>query len=251
MQFIKMKWKGYKMRQLFRQKCKDNDQAKLANIISIISLLVAIIALLMSTIPQIVPWNNDYVAKANAGDVYSQMFLAEHYYEIGDYGEAIYWYKLASIENSKYQAYAYNNLGVIYAKGYGLSDYQIDGYRRFELALNLFQKAAEGGAVKNDNTQVLLKSNTDECFPNVNYDELIASLEDYDESYVVATEYEYRKISKGAVFWEGNKKYTGGQCVYVANEKGYTEKYYVYYVQTYKDISEIPEYKFEYLRDIG
>jgi len=79
--------------------------------IAVCSLAVALIALLLSVNPKIIPWNRNHIGRANVGDVYSQMFLAEHYFEIGDYSEAIYWYKIASIEPSEYQVYACNNLG--------------------------------------------------------------------------------------------------------------------------------------------
>lgn len=61
-----------------------------ANIISSISVLIAAVAVVVGMYPQIIWGNDNYAAKANAGDVYSQLFLAQYYYEIGEYKDAIY-----------------------------------------------------------------------------------------------------------------------------------------------------------------
>lgn len=105
------------------QKTEKSTRAErvstIANIISSISVLIAAASVIIGMYPQIIWGNNDYHAKANAGDVYSQLFLAQHYYEIGEYKDAIYWYKTASsAKDNDYRAIACNNLGYLYAQGY-------------------------------------------------------------------------------------------------------------------------------------
>lgn len=238
------------MSKLTRTRIRGSRQARFANIISCVSLLVAVIALIVSTIPQIIPWNKDHISRANAGDACSQMFLAEHYFEIGDYNEAIYWYKMATIEPSKYQVYAYNNLGFLYAQGFGLSDYENDGYRRFDIALHLFLKADKAGVKQgNENAKVLLMTHGAESFPESDYDELYAQLV-CEESYVVSAAYEKSKTYKGNVFWDNNKKYiyVGAFTEVMQNEV--TQTAYRYYVYTYEPDFEKTEFRLIYLDNI-
>ena len=82
-------------------------------IIPYISLVLSIVAFMFSTFPQTNPFNTNPLEKANAGHSKSQMFLAHHYYEIGDIEESYYWYKIASTTNGKYQAAALNNLAYL------------------------------------------------------------------------------------------------------------------------------------------
>ena len=117
----------------------------IANLFTVFGVLVALAVLITGLYPQMVAKNDNHFAKANAGDTYSQMFLAEHFYEIGEYDEAIYWYKIASAAENDYSYYACNNLACLYANGYGLSDYEQSGYRRFDIAVSLFEKAREYG----------------------------------------------------------------------------------------------------------
>lgn len=107
-----------------------------------ISVVVSVFEFTISICPQLIWWNTNYLERANAGDIYSKMFLTEHYFEVGDYNEAIYWYKIAAMADSKYQANAYNNLGVLYAEGYGISDDVGDGYMWYEQSLKMFLNAS-------------------------------------------------------------------------------------------------------------
>ncbi|MCH5352096.1 MAG: hypothetical protein J1E06_01285, partial [Acutalibacter sp.] len=76
---------------------------KLAGIFAVVGVFIAWQSLHTALYPQDIEGNQNYVDMANAGDTYSQMFLAEHYFEIGEYGDAIYWYKLATINKGIYQ----------------------------------------------------------------------------------------------------------------------------------------------------
>lgn len=71
--------------------------------LDIVAIGISFIALIVSILPQFIPWNSNKYDRANAGDVEAQMFLAGHFFEIGDYNEAIYWYKIASSEEGKYK----------------------------------------------------------------------------------------------------------------------------------------------------
>jgi len=111
-------------------------------IIAVLSLVISVLSFLFATFPQLNPFNSNIVEKANAGDLKSQLMLAEHYYEISDTAESIYWYKIASAQESAYQAMALNNLAYIYANVDSLAEWD-----RFTLvkAYKIFLKAGEMG----------------------------------------------------------------------------------------------------------
>lgn len=79
----------------------------------IISVTVAIFTFILDVFPDINVFSSNYEKKAQAGHSASQIFLAHYYYEICDYEQSIYWYKLASAKG-KYCAEANNNLAVLY-----------------------------------------------------------------------------------------------------------------------------------------
>lgn len=84
-------------------------------IIAILAIIVSILSLVFSTWPQCNPLNTDLKARANAGDIDSQLFLAHHYYEVGDNKESLYWYKIITIDKAyEHYALAANNLACIY-----------------------------------------------------------------------------------------------------------------------------------------
>lgn len=204
----------------------------ISSVFSSISVIIAALSFVSSIYPQVIWWNDNYIKKANTGDVYSQIFLANHYYEIGDYGESIYWYKIASTaEKSNYRYFAYNNLGYLYAKGLGFSENYNEELCRFEKALLLFEKAAEYNKIPSDNIRLLLELYSKEDFPrisNTEYEELLAR---YDvNNCVESVSFEYCDISHGPTFWKDNKKYVGGQYVVTMDGTGK----YLYRVYTYK-----------------
>lgn len=209
----------------------------IATVFSSFSVIVAIVTLLISMYPQLIWRNTNHFEKANAGNVYSQLFLADHYYEIGEYGESIYWYKIASTsEKSNYSYVACNNLGYLYANGYGISDNFSEEFYRFEKALLLFDKAAKYFEAPRNNIRILLKTSSKENFPNISenrYDSLLAQYE--VDNLVESVSYEYCDISYGTIFWKGNKKYVGGQ--YVVNSDGVGQ--YFYRVYTYAENTDV------------
>ena len=138
--------------------------------LAIVAIGISFIALIVSILPQFIPWNSNKYDRANAGDVEAQMFLADHFFEIGDYNEAIYWYKIASSEEGKYQAIACNNLGYIYATAFVPTDETsynsklIKAYQSFSKASRLGLKSGR------ENAAMILYINSPEDFPDINYD---------------------------------------------------------------------------------
>lgn len=138
--------------------------------IDIVALAVAVVSFLFSVFPQMNPFNDNLIEKANAGDVDSQMTLANLYYEIGNTGESVQWYTVAASHGGDHQAKAINNLAVIY-----LSDDRFDVTRQEnELdAMKMFKAAVELGEVDAaKNLYLLLISNPKEIFGD-NYSECL------------------------------------------------------------------------------
>ena len=225
---------------------------KLAGIFAVVGVFIAWQSLHTALYPQDIEGNQNYLDMANAGDTYSQMFLAEHYFEIGEYGDAIYWYKLATINKGTYQAAAYNNLGVIYARGFGLSDSESDGFYRFQKAYQLFRAASNLGLPQGkENAIYVLRTNDRKCFPDISEIEINSLLKN-SYSEVESSAYETFVIYKGPVFWENNTKYTySGSVLMPWNDTQLVRTYYMYYGQTYKDNIEITPYEFVRLEDIN
>lgn len=225
-----------------KQEINWEKASHIATTLSSISVVIAIVTLAISMYPQLIWKNTNHIEKANSGDIYSQIFLADHYYEIGEYNDAIYWYKVASTTKNHNLSYiAYNNLGFLYAKGYGISDFNEDWYR-LEKALSLFIKAAKYSKTAIDNLCILLKTSSRNDFPNISntqYEELLLQ---YDiNNSIESISYEYSDISLGPILWKDNKKYVGGQYVLESNGIG---KYF-YRVYTYKESNVVLEqYKY-------
>ena len=104
-------------------------------VIAVLSFILAAFSFLFSTLPQLNPFNFNLVERANAGDLKSQIMLADHYYEIADAAESIYWYKMASAQESQYQAALLNNLACVYVNSNSLLEWDsttiIKAYKTF------------------------------------------------------------------------------------------------------------------------
>lgn len=130
-------------------------ESKLKAFLNCFSIVLSIAAFFLSLFPQINPLNANYTQKAEAGDVEAQMFLAEHYFEVGEEQDSHYWYKIAAMYFGDHQAAALNNVAYIgLTYGYyndSLLDYQ-------NKALNMFKKAAAlGDKAAVQNMYTLLK----------------------------------------------------------------------------------------------
>lgn len=91
------------------------------------------------------PEYTDYLSRAKSGDVYAQMRMAKLFKEANNYADSIYWYINAAEQESKYQAIAYNNLGWLYANGYGLNEYPKISSYRYDKAFTMFYNASQLG----------------------------------------------------------------------------------------------------------
>lgn len=142
---------------IFMQKEKKHSRwiKMTGNVIHILAALATALTLFFAVFPQYQPFNSNYVQMANAGDVESQMFLAEHYYEVGENKDSHYWYKIASMYYGDHQAAALNNVAYI-----GLTyEYYNDSLQDYQSkALNMFKKAATlGNKAAVQNMYTLLK----------------------------------------------------------------------------------------------
>lgn len=144
-----------------------------AIVISAVSLIVSIIVFLVATFPQINLLNTNPIAKANAGHSESQMFLAHHYYEIGDIEESYYWYKIASTTKGKYQATALNNLAYLELTYLKTNDTSINYIDKALKALDFAIEFDETTALKNK--YILLLSNSEVFFKDIDYSTEIKS----------------------------------------------------------------------------
>lgn len=143
-------------------------QIDVSIIIAILSFIIAALSFLFATLPQVNPFNSNIVEKANAGDLKSQLMLAEHYYEIADTDESIYWYKIASAQESTYKAAALNNLAYIYANSTPLTEW--DNFT-FIKAYKIFLKAGELGELSAyRNAYILIHSIPLEILKEYEYD---------------------------------------------------------------------------------
>ena len=221
--------------------------SKAVSILGVFSIIMAAISLIWNVHPQLIPWNDDLTAKANAGHVESQMQLAEHYYEVGEYDDAIYWYKIASTSSGKYQPIACNNLGFLYAKGYGLADESGMEVYRYPKALRLFAEAFDAGQATTDN-EILsiiedngtdtLRCFWDECDTDSDNDsETMSVWRGIAESSKTESSQTYKSFEtyKGVAFQEGDTYYTySGPYVGPSENGDLLRTYHSYYAVTYE-----------------
>lgn len=152
--------------------CKDCPKCeKSGSAVSWFALLISLLTFAYTFFPQLNLYNANYIDLANAGDVDAQMFLAEHYFEVGENQDSHYWYKVASMYSGDHQATALNNVAYIgLTYGYfndSLLDYQ-------NKALIMFKKAAAlGNKAAVQNMYTLLKQ-LDKENTTINYEAELA-----------------------------------------------------------------------------
>lgn len=177
----------------------ENEEHRKFNfkwIIPYISLVLSIIAFVFSTFPQTNPFNTNPLEKANAGHSKSQMFLAHHYYEIGDIEESYYWYKIASTTNGKYQAAALNNLAYIELTYLKTNDTEIN---YLDKSLKVLDNAIElGDKTALENQYILLIANNEKFFKGINYYSKIDNI----EKQMTANDMNVSKYAKFKGDWE-------------------------------------------------
>ena len=220
--------------------------SKAVSILGFLSIILTAISLIWTVCPQCFFWNNDLPGKANAGHVESQMLLAEHYYEVGEYDDAIYWYKIASSSSGEYQPIACNNLGFLYAKGYGLSNESGMEVYRYPKALRLFAEAYDAGQATTDNELLsIIEDNGtdtlryfwDECYTDSENDsETMSAWRGIAESSKTESSQTYKSFEtyKGVAFQEGDTYYTYSGPYTGLDENGsLLRTYHSYYAVTY------------------
>lgn len=146
----------------------------ISTITSVAAIVISLISLILGLFPQINPYNTDYLSKAKAGDVESQMFLANHYYEVGNISESLYWYQIAAMKEGEHQAKALNNIAYLYLNA-KVPDEKKEEYNEFPIniydkSLDLFERAGRLGEIRAvENMYILLSTCSEELSPSVHY----------------------------------------------------------------------------------
>lgn len=230
----------------------------------IIALSTFIFGYYYQALPQKQPGNDNIIAKANAGDTNSQLFLAHHYYEIGDIKESIYWYKIASLDkrNINYAA-ALNNLALLYLDQEYLPVKKGNHYH--EIERSLFTLSAKNGSpVGRKNLYLLLVSTPEELWTEINYSQELAHIKDLlrekhewsDELARFESGWEYVENTEG-IDYSSNEEYTvihvPGAPVTGITESGGEIVIPTYRSEVYRKIQPVPDPEFHYqdLLDIG
>ena len=117
--------------------------------------------------------------------------------------------------------------------------------------MDLFIKVRDSNVeIASEIAKTLLTTHSPECFPNLNYNDMLEQLQ-CEESYVIEASYEKRETYKGKVFEEDNKKFIYSGLATEVMQNGLTRTVYTYYVQTYTVDYVKKELQFVYLKDIG
>ena len=135
----------------------------------VITFAISVTAFIFSTWPQFNPFNRNMEARAKAGDTEAQVFLAHHYYEVGDYDNSIYWYKVATMDKkSKNYANSLNNLAFLYLNYCDLAMEKGNHYHEIERGLFTLS-AKNGSSFGRRNLYLLLVSTPEDQWTEINY----------------------------------------------------------------------------------
>ena len=213
--------------------------------IAIIATIIAGIGFLFTEYPWLKFSGNNYEERANAGHTYSQVYYAEQKYSVGNYEDALYWYRIASTKKGKYGAIASNNLGVLYANGYGLKEFS-DEEERLSQSFMCFYKASEYGfEVATQNAINLVQyryHRIAECIGEDLVDTFLNKHNKADiekEAFIVGYRYESYYVFHGAVYMGGT--YCGTNVEYGNDEK--TRTVHVYKMPVYNTEKLKTEYQ--------
>lgn len=223
------------------------------DVIPILSVALSVLAFLFATFPQTNPFNTNPIEKANAGHSKSQMFLAHHYYEIGDIEESYYWYKIASTTKGKHQAAALNNLAYLELTYLKSSDTKID---YLDKAIKVLDNSIElGEKTALENKYILLLSNDKRFFNDIDYELELDEIEKQIAEKMEVAEYEkyrgkwelietvYNAESVPQDTCEYRFEPTGSDYVFSKNNDGF---HWIYSYEIYKrnTVTTLPEYKY-------
>lgn len=213
------------------------------NIFPKLGVIIAALTFIFSIRPQLIPWNNDFWAMANAGDVSSQIYLADHYYRTGQYEDSIYWYSIASIHSGEAQGVVYNNLAYLYSKGLGVNSTDENAFI-YERTYKLFKEATQFFEEKGDfdhevdaerNALQCLTSHTEEDFSEIMYyDEIVQHLNKSSNHSKLTEIYYSTSTYKGPTLSENDIKYQySGAFVTTMPDSCCTRTRYMYCAQDY------------------
>lgn len=224
-------------------------------VFSKLGVLFAALTFIFNIRPQWIWGNNDFLAMANAGDVSSQIYLADLYYRTGRYEDSIYWYSIASIHSGEIQGVAYNNLAYLYAKSLGVNGTDENAFI-YERAYKLFKEAAlffdEKGDIDHKtnaerNALQCLVSHSTEDFSDINYYDEIWQYVNNPTKYVWLDEIYYlTPIYKGPVFTESDIKYRYCGIFAISMPNSCSTSSYVYWDKDYVEGTD-DRYKLVYI----
>lgn len=220
--------------------------------LAIIPIVIAIIAFLFQEYPWLKFSGNNYEERAKAGHTYSQVYYAELMYSNGNYDDALYWYKIASTKKGGYGAIASNNLGVLYANGYGLKEIATNEDERLAQSFMCFYTASEYGLeIATYNAVNLLRYRYYSISEYIDEDVVDAFLNKHNkadlekEAFIVGYRYESYYAFLGAVYKGGT--YCGANVEY--GEDGKTKTVHVYKMPVYNTEELKTEYQLILLSD--
>lgn len=222
-------------------------------IFTIVNITFSLVAFLFATFPQANPFNTNPIAKANAGHSKSQIFLAHHYYEIGDIEESYYWYKIASTTKGKYQATALNNLAYLELTYLKTNDTSINYIDKALKTLDVAIEFDETTALKNK--YILLLSSSEVFFKDIDYSTEIKSTEKqltakninlsdfnkYKQNWILKdTVYNAEVIPKDTDIY----KFEMTGCDYVYSDDNSFKWIYTYEIYAREEKSVTPKYEY-------
>ena len=221
-------------------------------LISISTLLVALSTFVLGVYPELNKKSSDYLEKANAGDIESQIFLADYYYEVGDISTSIYWYKIAAMHDGEYKAKALNNLAYIYIEHGIIDENDASFYKKREASM-LFDAMELGNSDAARNLFILLKSNPMPAFGDFPYydalENAVSELKKKDLYTMDLSMYEagWKLTGQGSGTdiprdTEDAKMVATGVSVSVENDPVSITRYYTYDIYTREEESKTPSY---------
>ena len=230
---------------------KSSRALRIRDTFMVISLVISLVAFLIALFPSLKWCSYNYEEKALSGNVKWQMYLAEESFNNFDYESAILWYKKAASKKGKYQATALNNLGWLYANGYGLNQLDADSEERMAIAASLFDNADELGletATKNCCFLLYFNETILEQFSPSIYDKYFDNGEPKTEIYQAGHVYYYFPDKQGEenTFREDYSEYSYMGPI-VKQRNGVSKLYYKYKRILFGVSPDRPGFEFCYL----
>lgn len=151
-------------------------------LVSLLALIISVVSLLFNFFPQLNPLNTDATAKALAGDIDSQLFLANHYMDLGKYDDAILWYRELIKNKAVNQAKINTNLGFAYYL-YNAENQSATLEKAFSCFWDAWLQGDEGGY---HNLVILLDSVDWETLSSDVHEGIIYLIENHPASFEIA-----------------------------------------------------------------